>query len=168
MSASSTFRLVTNALDRRAIARTFVVLGMATFAFHPAFAEPINDRIDKVLSKTVDNSQTMARLVDNNCSGGENGLNPIHQDVTLQLSATVANQINDIRLALAKAGDNDLTPEVPTINSIIAELQKMTDITHNNCSGGPSGVDPHHFGEMVQLKDETIYTLKTLVSVFAN
>lgn len=82
----------------------------------------------------------------------------------LAMSAEVANKINDIRLALSRGGD--LSPEVQAIDSIDAELQKMTDITHENCSGGSHGIDPFHYGEMVRLKDKTIGTLDTLKQLF--
>ncbi len=164
MYTSSTCRLMKNISRRRITMRTCGAFGMIAIALQSASADPLSEKVDKVLNETVTNTQQMAQLVNQGCSGGGHGTNPIHQDMVLSMSADVANKINDIRLALAKGGD--LSPQVQVIDTIDAELQKMTDVTHQNCLGGSHGTDPAHFGEMVRLKEKTVDTLDTLKKLF--
>jgi hypothetical protein len=109
-------------------------------------------------------SQKMAGLMSQSCSGGEHGVNPNHYDEFVKQSNEVVNTLVDFRLQLAKG-------KVPNggqqIDAIEATLDKMVRLMDHQCSGGGGGLQPAHYGDLINIQQRVLGSLDAVKEILA-
>ncbi|MET4033593.1 MULTISPECIES: hypothetical protein [unclassified Bradyrhizobium] len=124
----------------------------------------VNSAIDKLLNGATDQIQSMQNLANTNCSGESRGQNPLSYDAYKAAGDTAIKGLGSLRVALAKGQTQEAGAQ---LNSVIGLLDRMIEIVHNNCSGGPSGVDVLNFPKILEIKQQLKGNLEAVKTILA-
>lgn len=124
----------------------------------------VNSAIDRLLSDAVTQTQSMISMMNTNCSGEAHGENPLNYGAFVDTGNQAVKTLNDLRVALAKGQPANAGQQ---IDSVIARLERMVGLMHENCSGGPHGVNPLRFGDLVATKQTVTGKLEAVKVILA-
>jgi hypothetical protein len=122
----------------------------------------VNAAIDKLMADAIFQAQRMVGLMSLSCPGGEHGINPSGYDGFVNSSNEVGRILVDLRLQLARGGVANAGPQ---IDAVEGTLQQMIAMVHNGCSGGSSGRDPFHYGDVINIKQRVLGSLDAVKAI---
>lgn len=122
----------------------------------------VNSAIDKLLNGATEQIQNMQNLANTNCSGERHGENPLSYDAYKAAGDTAIKSLASLRVALAKGQTQEAGAQ---LNSVIALLDRMIDIVHNNCPGGSGGVDVLNFPKILEVKQHLKGNLEAVKTI---
>ena len=126
------------------------VLFLTSQVANVALAADVKDVANTVLGDAITQIQGLMQSMSQGCSGGPSGVPPVNWGNLQAHGNAATNAFQNARVALAKG---DIANAVQQINSGEAELDALVNGSHNNCSGGASGVDPVSYGRYQATKD---------------
>ncbi|MBB3455226.1 hypothetical protein FHT86_003525 [Rhizobium sp. BK313] len=122
----------------------------------------INAALDKLMADAIFQAQGMVRLMTLSCPGGEHGLNPSGYEGFVNSSNEVGRILVDLRLQLARGEVSNAAPQIDAVENT---LEQMIGMVHNGCSGGPSGRDPFHYGDVINIKQRVLGSLDAVKAI---
>lgn len=124
----------------------------------------VNAALDKLMADAINTSQRMVGLMTQSCSGGEHGVNPAHYGEFVESSNQVQKVLVDLRLELAKGPVADAGKQIDVIENT---LEQMVAMMHQTCQGGQNGLDPLHYGDLINIKQRVLGSLDAVKAILA-